>query len=80
MIFSSRVGERGQITIPKAIRDRHGLKKGALVEIDDTSGNICVRKSKAEALKIIKKYQGLLKRLGTDIEDVDEFIRDIRGE
>lgn len=79
-MYTSRVGERGQITIPKPLRERFGLRKGALVEIDEESGGICVRKSKTEALATIKKYQGLLKRMGKDIGSVDEFIRDIRGE
>ena len=44
----SAVGERGQVTIPKAIRERFGLTKGTRIEFEVDSGGIRLRK-RAEA-------------------------------
>jgi len=71
---TSRVGERGQITIPKALRERLGLRKGAVVEFSQEGNDLCVRKSE-EAESPFHKYMGIL----NDIDDVDAYIEEIRG-
>jgi len=52
------VGERGQITIPKIIREKQGLRKKdkAIVKIED--GKIVVEKalSKKEKEKLMKEF------------------------
>lgn len=40
---SIRVGERGQIVIPKAIRDQEGIKPNQLLEIVDIAGEIKIK-------------------------------------
>ena len=42
--MKSRVGERGQITIPKRLRDRLGIRAGQFVEFEERDGRLVVRK------------------------------------
>lgn len=39
-----RVGERGQITIPKTIRDRLGITPGMALEVHEEAGAVVFRK------------------------------------
>ena len=73
MTYTAKVGERGQITIPKPVRDEYGLKKGMTVEVDLTEGQVCLRK-KVDIRAALEKVRGII-----DIGDVDEFIEDLRG-
>jgi AbrB family looped-hinge helix DNA binding protein len=43
--MKSRLGERGQITIPKRLRERLGLRQGQLLEIREQRGELVVTKS-----------------------------------
>lgn len=38
------MGERGQVTIPKELRERLGLRAGQVVEFEEVEGTIVVRK------------------------------------
>jgi antitoxin PrlF len=74
MATTSRVGERGQVTIPKALRERLGLRKGTVVKFTQEGNHLCVRKGQ-EGESPFRKYMGIL----TDIDDVDAYIEEIRG-
>ena len=39
-----RISERGQITIPKKLRDRYGMHHDVEVEVAPTEGGILIRK------------------------------------
>lgn len=43
--MKSRLGERGQITIPKPLRERLGLRQGQLLEIREQRGELVLTKS-----------------------------------
>ena len=43
-----KVGERGQVTIPKNIREKEGIRPGDEVEVVDREGSILVRKKPQE--------------------------------
>ncbi len=73
MTYTARVGERGQITIPKPIRDQYGLRKGMTVELELAEGQVQMRK-KVDILAKLETYRGII-----DIGDVDQFIEEIRG-
>lgn len=74
-----RVGERGQVTIPKEIRDRFGLRPNAEVEFHVENGSIVLKKT-AKRLSL-EKWKGHCKasfrKLG--YSTVDEYIEDVRG-
>ena len=39
-----KISERGQITIPKRLRDRFGMNQNVEVEIVEASGGLLIRK------------------------------------
>ncbi len=71
--MKSRLGERGQIVIPKAYRERLGLRGGQLLEIREERGQLIVTKS-IEHDGIDEVY-GILKGMGR----TDDMIRELRG-
>lgn len=73
----SAVGERGQVTIPKAIRDRFGLTKGTRVEFEITADEIRLRK-RVDGEDRFDRLDGYLKDRRV-IEDIDAYIAESRG-
>jgi antitoxin PrlF len=71
--MKTTVSEKGQITIPKRLRDRLGLRAGTVLDFEEEEGRIVGRKMRpADRLDALV---GIVKlRKGTD-----EFIRDLRG-
>jgi antitoxin PrlF len=43
----TRVSERGQVTIPKGLRDRLGIEPGSVLEFDAEGGRLVGRKAGA---------------------------------
>ena len=68
------VSEKGQITIPKAIREKMGLQPGTVLEIDSIEGKIIAEKRKT--IDIFKKWRGKYKLPGN--LTVNEYIQKIR--
>ena len=78
-----KVTERGQITIPKALRAKYGITSQSEIVISDATGVITVT-PKADLAKFdaaLKKWSGKgagrLKELGFDSSD--ELIEALRG-
>jgi len=71
--MKATVGERGQVTIPKPLRDRLGIRPGEEVEFSEETGRLVLRK--ADVLQRIQRVAGTLD-LGMT---TDEFIELIRG-
>lgn len=74
-----KVGERGQVTIPKDIREQFGLGAETEVEFHVVGGSILLKK--APKRLNLEKWKG---RCGDSFakggySSVDEFIEDIRG-
>lgn len=74
-----KIGERGQVTIPKEIRERFGLGVDTEVEFRVVSGTILLNKApKKLALRKWKgRSRGSFDELG--YSSVDRFIDDVRG-
>jgi AbrB family looped-hinge helix DNA binding protein len=74
-----KVGERGQVTIPKEIRDRFGIVPATEVEFDVLANSILIRK-KPKKLNL-NKWKGRCKESFAKLgySSVDKFIEDIRG-
>ncbi len=74
-----KVGERGQVTIPKDIRDRFGLSPETEVEFKVVRDSIVLKKAPRKLE--LTKWKGCggkaFAKLG--YASVDEFIDDIRG-
>jgi antitoxin PrlF len=54
--MKSVVSEKGQVTIPKAIRDRLGLRAGTELEFAAEGGRLIARK--AESVDVFAKWRG----------------------
>jgi AbrB family looped-hinge helix DNA binding protein len=69
------VAERGQITLPKAVRDALGLTKGTTLKVELDGGRIILRKDVSEALG---KVRGQFK-LADGLTRTDDAMRVVRG-
>ena len=72
--MDATVAERGQITLPKAVRDALGLVKGSKLKIELDGSRIILRKDVNDALS---KLRGKYKLDG--FASADEAMRAIRG-
>ncbi len=74
-----RISERGQITIPKHLRERFGMHPGTEVEIVPTDRGLLVRKQ-AVNQHPVDRVVGILGKgaLGEGVS-VDDYIEEIRG-
>lgn len=68
------VAERGQITLPKAVRDALGLTKGTRLKVELDGSRIVIRKNVDDA---ISKARGKFELDG--FTSVDEAISTARG-
>ena len=74
MDMKSSLSERGQITIPKALRDRLGLRTGDIVEFRAEEGRLVGTKVTPE--DPVKAVYGIL-----ELErSTDEVVTELRGE
>ena len=68
------LSDRGQVTIPKALRDRLGIRPGAELEFEAEDGRIIVTKAEdADSLTSVFGILGGARR-------TDDLIESIRGE
>lgn len=67
------VSEKGQVTIPKALRTRLGIRPGAVLEFDAEGGRLVARK--AQTIDRIDAAWGVLELP----ESVDAFVERARG-
>ena len=79
ILKNMKIGERGQVTIPKDLRERFGLKPETEVEFRVVNNSILLRK-KPRKLDVAR-WKG---RCGKSFKElgytrVDEFIEDVRG-
>jgi len=72
--MEATVAERGQITLPKAVRDALGLTKGTTLQVELDGSRIILRKNVSDA---ISRVRGKFKLDGFD--SVDEAMRAVRG-
>jgi AbrB family looped-hinge helix DNA binding protein len=69
-----KISERGQITIPKAIRDKFGMHKDVELEIVATDSGVLLRKGR-RGEHPVDKVMGVLKQPF----DTNSYIEKIRG-
>jgi AbrB family looped-hinge helix DNA binding protein len=67
------VSEKGQVTIPKPLRDRLGIRPGQVLDFRDERGQLVA--TKAAPQDAVESVYGILK-LG---RTTDEVIRSLRG-
>jgi len=72
--MNMRISERGEITIPKNLRDQFGMNPNVEVEITPTRNGLLIRKRKAVQHPVERVY-AILSREGS----TDDYIEKIRG-
>lgn len=73
--MEATVAERGQITLPKAVRDALGLTKGTVLKVELDGGRIILRKDVTDAISRVRGRFRLPAGTGTD-----DVLREVRGE
>jgi len=79
----TRIGERGQITIPSEIRKHENLKKGDFLMVTDLGGMITLRKveAKPNSLDMFRELREELKERGYDTkEKMMKFVDEVKEE
>jgi AbrB family looped-hinge helix DNA binding protein len=74
-----KVGERGQVTIPKEIRERFGIGPDTEVEFQILENNIVLKKAPKKLN--LAKWKGRCRDSFGELgyTSVDEYIEDVRG-
>jgi AbrB family looped-hinge helix DNA binding protein len=67
------VSEKGQVTIPKRLRERLGLEPGTAIEFEESDGRLVGRKLVPQ--NHLDELLGIMKLPVS----VDEFIEELRG-
>jgi AbrB family looped-hinge helix DNA binding protein len=71
--LKAKVAERGQVTIPKALRERLGIRPGTVLEFSEEQGRLVAVKE--DALDSVDRVYG---RLGRG-RRTDSVIKELRG-
>ena len=71
--MKSVVSEKGQVTIPKPLRERLGIKAGQVLDFREEEGSLVARKAKEE--DPVKSVYGILKTK----RRTDQIIEALRG-
>jgi AbrB family looped-hinge helix DNA binding protein len=83
MKFQGKLGERGQVVIPKAIRDNLGLGKDSAVvfELKGTTLTLTPKRDMKRFDDALRKYRGALRKefLADGYESVDQYLKETRG-
>ena len=72
--MKATVSEKGQVTIPKPLRDRLGIRPGQVLDFKEDHGCLVARKRNVK--DPLEKLYGILK-LG---KTTDEIMTELRGE
>jgi antitoxin PrlF len=71
----SRVNTKGQVTIPKALRERFGFQPGDEIEFIEVEGGLRVQKRRQDSP--FSRYRGYLSHLKG--QDPDALLEAMRG-
>jgi AbrB family looped-hinge helix DNA binding protein len=72
----TRLSSRGQVIIPKAVRDRQGWRPGVELEVEDRGNAVMLRPAKPFPPTKFEDVRGCLKHEGPPItiEEMDEAV------
>ena len=73
--MKTTVSEKGQITIPKALRDSLGISAGTILDVEEREGGMMLRKREVNDPLEQWRGKGRLPVGGS----VDEYLEAIRG-
>jgi AbrB family looped-hinge helix DNA binding protein len=67
-----RIQEKGQVTLPAAVRKRLGLKKGDLVAVVATPDGVLITPQEVVASKALDQIGAILREQGLSLEELIE--------
>jgi len=73
-LYKAKVTSKGQVTIPKELREKIGIDTGSYIEIKETEIGYVISKQVKE--DCLKKYIGILNNENSS----DGIIKEMRGE
>ena len=77
--YAGVVTSKGQVTVPKPIRERLGLKQGDRIEFVAESGRTLVRRARKGA-NPFAKYAGVLGTFKGGRKEINAWLRGLRDE
>lgn len=72
--MTSTISSKGQLTVPKRVRDRLGLRAGTTVEFELTDTGVLLRKGH-KGTRPVDRVRGILPRQ----RSTDDLVDDMRG-
>ena len=69
-----RISERGQVTIPQALRERHGLLPDTRVEFVERDGELVLRKDPEERRRGLRALYGRIET-GRSTDEIMAMLR-----
>ncbi len=72
--MTSTISSKGQVTVPKEVRDRLGLRTGTVVDFEITDAGVLLRKGH-KGIRPVDRVRGILER----VRNTDELIDEMRG-
>src|ERR687895_1385971 len=73
-----RIQEKGQVTIPREIRKKLGLKRGDLVVVMETPEGVFITPQQVVATKALDRIGDILNEQGVSLDELIASGRDIR--
>ena len=78
-IYAGVVTSKGQVTVPKPIRERLGLKQGDRIEFIAEDRRTVVRLARTKG-NAFAKYAGVLGTFKNGKKEINTWLRDLRDE
>jgi len=75
----SRISRHGQVTVPKVVRQRLGLRAGDRVEFADVNGTTILRPVRGERNRL-EESAGILGNFSGGIEEINAWVRNMRDD
>lgn len=75
-----RVQEKGQVTVPREIREKLDLKKGDMVTFVETAEGVVIKPAEVVVSDALDELGRALKEKGLSLEKLMKRGREIRGE
>lgn len=72
-MYKIKITSKGQVTIPKEVREKMGIKSGDYIEVRETKEGYMIRK--AVDKEKIEKYVGISNKE----ENSDKIVKELRG-
>ena len=74
----AKLTSKGQITVPKRVRARLGVKEGDLIAFEEEGDKVVVRPVRKASP--FAKYRGIgNSEIGSSREEIIKYVRDLRG-